>query len=99
MPYNSHLRVYQKGGDHFMAVKLIITDTIFKRKCEGKKVSNLNLLDTSATLIHVSLDKKKKLKQLKIEYSGALKYYIRDIEILGWCPTWSVLPHGKNVPL
>ena len=23
----------------------------------------------------------------------------RDMEILGWCPVWPVLPHGEKVPL
>ena len=25
--------------------------------------------------------------------------YPQDIEILGWCPAGSVLPHGEKVPL
>ena len=27
------------------------------------------------------------------------KVIAQDIEILGWCPTGSVLPHGQKVPL
>ena len=27
------------------------------------------------------------------------KLYPQDIEILGWCPAGSVLPHRENVPL
>ena len=27
------------------------------------------------------------------------KHTLRDFEILGWCPAWSVLPHGEKVPL
>ena len=26
-------------------------------------------------------------------------YYPQDIEILGWCPAGTVLPHGEKVPL
>ena len=41
-----------------MALKSFTTDTIFKRKYESKKKeSNMNLLDTWATLIHVSRTK------------------------------------------
>ena len=42
-----------------MAVSSLITDTIFKRKYESKKVSDLNLFDTCTTLIHVSQNKKR----------------------------------------
>ena len=30
---------------------------------------------------------------------GSTLAYPRDIEILGWCPVGSVLPHGEKVPL
>ena len=76
----------------FMAVKFIYYCTIFKRKYESKKkVSNLNLFDTCATLIHVSRTKEEmnKILQFSLELAdtvGPKKIKVKKVFANMRCP-------------
>ena len=71
--YHSHLRFFVKQVMIFLwQWGSFITDTIFQKKYESKKVSNFGLFNTCAPLRHVS--RNKKLIDIHVHFPEIWKY-------------------------